>query len=83
MTFMTFQVLTAARMNMIVFWDIAPCSMAVVYRRFRVSYCLYHQSDESLVILVGLPFVNCLLFILMICFKFLKPMPHFYISYHH
>jgi hypothetical protein len=30
---------------MIAFWDIAPCSLVVVDRRFRRSYCLYQGSD--------------------------------------
>jgi hypothetical protein len=41
-----FQVLTAASMKMTVFWDVAPCSLVDVYRRFRGTYCLHHQGDE-------------------------------------
>jgi hypothetical protein len=29
------QVLAAASMEMAVFWDVAPCSLVEVYRRFR------------------------------------------------
>jgi hypothetical protein len=29
---------------MTAFWDIAPCSMVEVDRRFRGSYCLHHQG---------------------------------------
>jgi hypothetical protein len=41
-----FQVLTAASMKMAVFWDVAPCSLVEVYRRFRGACCLHHQGDE-------------------------------------
>jgi hypothetical protein len=34
-----FQVLTEASLKMIAFWDIARCSLVVVDRRFRGSYC--------------------------------------------
>jgi hypothetical protein len=37
---MRFQVLTAASMTMRAFWDVAPCSMGEVDRRFRNAYCL-------------------------------------------
>jgi hypothetical protein len=43
---MRVNVLTAARTKMRVFWDIAPCSLVGVDRRFRVAYCLHHQRDE-------------------------------------
>jgi hypothetical protein len=36
---MRFQVLTAANMNMTVFWDVALCSLVQVYLRFRGAYC--------------------------------------------
>jgi hypothetical protein len=41
-----FQVLKGTRMKMTVFWDVAPCSLVEVYRRFRGAYCLHHQSDR-------------------------------------
>jgi hypothetical protein len=31
---------------MTVFWDVAPCSLVDIDRRFRGTYCLYHQGDE-------------------------------------
>jgi hypothetical protein len=31
-------------MKMTAFWDIAPCSLAEVYRCFRDAYCLHHQG---------------------------------------
>jgi hypothetical protein len=33
-----FQVLTAMRMKMTVFWDVAPCSLVEINRRFRGAY---------------------------------------------
>jgi hypothetical protein len=39
-----FQVLKAASMKMSVFWVVAPCSLAEVYRRFRISCYLHHQG---------------------------------------
>jgi hypothetical protein len=32
---------------MAVFWVVAPCSMAIVYQRFRGPCCLHHQGDEA------------------------------------
>jgi hypothetical protein len=29
------------------FWDIAPCILVEIDRRFRGAYCLHHQGDES------------------------------------
>jgi hypothetical protein len=34
-------------MKMTVFWDVAPCSLVEIYRRFRGAYCLHHQGDHS------------------------------------
>jgi hypothetical protein len=31
---------------MTVFWDVAPCSLVEVYRRFRGACCLHHQGNE-------------------------------------
>jgi hypothetical protein len=43
-----FQVLTAARMRMTVFRDVAPCSLVEIDRRFRGAYCLHnHRPDEA------------------------------------
>jgi hypothetical protein len=35
----TFQVFTTVSMKMTVFWDVAPCSLVKVERRFRGAYC--------------------------------------------
>jgi hypothetical protein len=40
-----FQVLTAMSMKMAVFWDVAPCSLVDIVRRFRGTYCLHHQGE--------------------------------------
>jgi hypothetical protein len=37
-----FQVLTAASMKVTAFWDIAPCSLVEVDRRFRRVYGFNH-----------------------------------------
>jgi hypothetical protein len=39
-----FRVLTAASMKMVVFWVVAPCRLARVYRRFRRRCCSQNQS---------------------------------------
>jgi hypothetical protein len=44
-----FQVLTAASMKMAVFWDVAPCSLVDIGRRFTGAYCPHHQGDETLI----------------------------------
>jgi hypothetical protein len=31
---------------MTAFWDISPCSIVEIYRRFRGAYCLNHQDDD-------------------------------------
>jgi hypothetical protein len=41
-----FQVLTAASMKMAIFWDVAPCSLVEVYRRFSGACCLHHQGKH-------------------------------------
>jgi hypothetical protein len=41
-----FQVLMAANMKMAVFWTVALCSLVEVYRRFRGSCCLHHQTHR-------------------------------------
>jgi hypothetical protein len=38
------QVLTATGMKITAFWDITPCSLVEVDRRFRGVYC-HHQPD--------------------------------------
>jgi hypothetical protein len=32
-------------MKMAVFWDIAPCSLVKIDRRFKGAYCLHHQVN--------------------------------------
>jgi hypothetical protein len=32
------------KVKMAVFWDVAPCSLVEVYRRFRGACCLHHQG---------------------------------------
>jgi hypothetical protein len=47
-----FQVLTAACTKMTPFCDIAPCSLVEVDQRFRGAYCLHHQGDDSLTLML-------------------------------
>jgi hypothetical protein len=42
---MRFRVLTAASMKMIVFWNVAPCNLVDIYRRFGGAYCLQGPDD--------------------------------------
>jgi hypothetical protein len=42
-----FQVLSEANIKMTVLWDIVPCSLVEVDRRFRSPYCLHYQENES------------------------------------
>jgi hypothetical protein len=47
-------------MEMVVFWEVTPCSLIDIDLRFRTSYCLHHQGDPSslpltLILIVGLP----------------------------
>jgi hypothetical protein len=44
----TFQVLTAASMNMTVFWEVVLCCLVEIDRRFRGTYCLHHQVGQYL-----------------------------------
>jgi hypothetical protein len=37
-------VLMAASMKITAFWNVTPCSLVEVGRRFRRTYCIYHQS---------------------------------------
>jgi hypothetical protein len=34
------------KVKMTVFWDVAPCSLIKVYRRFKCACCLHHQGDS-------------------------------------
>jgi hypothetical protein len=40
-----FQVLTAASSKMIVFWDVATCSLIEIDGRSRDVYCLHNQDS--------------------------------------
>jgi hypothetical protein len=42
-----FEVLTAVRVKMAVFWVVALCRLVSVYQRFRDPCCLLHHGDES------------------------------------
>jgi hypothetical protein len=42
-----FQVLMAARIKMRALWDIVPCILVGLDRRFRFAYCLHHQASET------------------------------------
>jgi hypothetical protein len=46
--FMRLQILTAASMTLTAFWDIPPCSLVEIDRRFRGAYCLHHQVNTYL-----------------------------------
>jgi hypothetical protein len=37
---------------MVAFWDIAPCSLFEADWRFRDVYCLHHQGDEFIIIVI-------------------------------
>jgi hypothetical protein len=41
--FVRFQVLTATSMQMVVFWDVSPCSLVEIDQRFRGAYCLHYS----------------------------------------
>jgi hypothetical protein len=36
----------------LVFWNISPCSHVEVDRRFRGAYCLHHQGDSVIVLIM-------------------------------
>jgi hypothetical protein len=40
------KILMASSMKMKVFWDIAPCSLAGVDRRFSRAYCVHNQGYD-------------------------------------
>jgi hypothetical protein len=42
-----FEVLTAVRSKMAVFWVVAPCSLVEVYQRFIGLCCLQHQGARA------------------------------------
>jgi hypothetical protein len=39
-------VLTVASTKMTDFWDVAPCNLIKIYRRFWGAWCLHHQGDH-------------------------------------
>jgi hypothetical protein len=39
-----YQVSTEESLKLIAFWDIAPCSLVAIDRRFKGEYCLHHQA---------------------------------------
>jgi hypothetical protein len=43
---MRLQVPTASSVKMTAVWDIAPCSLVEVDRRFGSAYCLHHKGFE-------------------------------------
>jgi hypothetical protein len=38
---------TVMSVNMTVFWDVKPCRLVEVYRRFRSACCLHNQDDDD------------------------------------
>jgi hypothetical protein len=38
----------AASMKRPVFWEVVPCSLVEVHRRFRGAYCPHHQGVHML-----------------------------------
>jgi hypothetical protein len=45
--FVRFRFLAASGMKMKVFWNIVPCSLVGVDRRFRGAYYLLHHGDDG------------------------------------
>jgi hypothetical protein len=35
-------------MEMTVLWDVAPCSLVEICRRFKSAYCLHHQDTSKM-----------------------------------
>jgi hypothetical protein len=44
-----YQLLMAVSSKMIVFWNVAPCRLVWIDRRFWGAYCLQHQASEILI----------------------------------
>jgi hypothetical protein len=42
-----FHILMATSMKIKAYWDVAPCSLVEVDRRFSSVYCLHHQGHNS------------------------------------
>jgi hypothetical protein len=34
-------------MDLTVFWDVVPCSLVEIDRRFKGAYCHHHQGDRE------------------------------------
>jgi hypothetical protein len=46
-TYVTFQFLTAANINLTASWAVGPCNIFEVERRFSGAYCLHHQGNDG------------------------------------
>jgi hypothetical protein len=46
--YMRFRVLTEAGVEVAVFWIVASCNLAEVYRRFRGVFCLHHGGGRTI-----------------------------------
>jgi hypothetical protein len=44
--YVTFEVLMVTSMKMVIFWDVALCSLVDIDQRFTGAYSLCHQGDE-------------------------------------
>jgi hypothetical protein len=42
-----FEILTAVAMKVAVCSDVTTCSLVVIYRRFRGSFCIHHRSRRA------------------------------------
>jgi hypothetical protein len=42
-----FEVLKAMSVKMAVFWDVAPCSLVDIDRRFIGAYCLHYRAASQ------------------------------------
>jgi hypothetical protein len=36
-----------ANMKITVFWDVGPCSLVEIGRRFKGAYCLHYSLDDG------------------------------------
>jgi hypothetical protein len=43
---------TTLPLKMTVFWDVAPCNLVEVYRRFRGACCLHQQGVGFIIVLI-------------------------------
>jgi hypothetical protein len=49
---MMMMMMIAASIKMAVFWDVAPCSLVEIDRRFRSSCYIHHQGQHSMFIFI-------------------------------